>query len=120
MDDLSNSNKDGHVYCGGKDLAEDNDRSPLVDIAKAHLRKLLAVDNIGFLLGSGTSIDAGAPRMSDLSKAIIPQIKDECFDDDELFWPAVLESAWESENKFKMFDDDDDPAIGYGKGVGPR
>ena len=113
MDDSSTSIIEGQVYCGGKDLAKDNERSPIVDIAKAHLRKLLAVDNVGFLLGSGTSINAGAPRMSDLSKAIIPLITKECFPEDELFWPSVLESSWEGDTEFEMFDDeDDDPDIG--------
>ena len=113
MDDSSASSIEGPVYCGGKDLAKDNDRSPIIDIAKAHLRKLLAVDNVGFLLGSGTSIDAGAPRMSDLSKDIIPLITEKCFPEDDLFWPSVLESSWEGDTKFEMFEDDDDPDIGY-------
>lgn len=102
MPDSEKSDEGGHVYCGGRNLIEDNQQSSAIDITKGHLRKLLAVDNIGFLLGSGTSIDAGAPTMTDLSKMILPLITEQCFSKDELFWPAILKSAWEGEKKFSL------------------
>lgn len=112
MSDKNDSNQKVYVYCGGKELTKDNERSPTVDVTKAHLRKLLAVDNIGFLLGSGTALDAGGPSMSKLSQTIIPEITDECFPDDALFWPAVLKDAWEGEEEFEMPEDEDDRTIG--------
>ncbi|MGD9364717.1 MAG: SIR2 family protein [Desulfobacteraceae bacterium] len=107
MPDSEKSDGGGHLYCGGKNLIEDNQQSSAADITKGHLRKLLALDNVGFLMGSGTSIDAGAPTMSDLSKTILPLITNECFSEDENFWPAVLKSAWEGKKAFTMPDKDD-------------
>jgi len=112
MPDRNSSKQDIYVYCGGKELAKDNERSPIIDVAKAYLRKLLSIDNIGFLLGSGTSLDAGGPSMSKISKTIIPEIMGKCFPEDNIFWPAVLKAAWEGEGKFEMPNEKDDLDIG--------
>jgi hypothetical protein len=102
MPDSDKFDEGKYVYCGGKNLIEDTKQASAIEIINGHLRKLLAVDNVGFLLGSCTSIDARALKMPDLSKRILPYIGKECFSEDDTFWPAVLKSACEETKDFEI------------------
>ncbi|OGF48602.1 MAG: hypothetical protein A2231_11455 [Candidatus Firestonebacteria bacterium RIFOXYA2_FULL_40_8] len=55
---------------------------------KRYIRKLLEVDNLCFLLGSGASCEAGGRNMSELGKEILPEIE-KCFVKAKPFFEAL-------------------------------
>ncbi len=60
-----------------------------LDELKRLIRRLLEVDNVGVLLGSGVSLDAGGKTMIDIAQEILPAME-QCFSDVKFFWEKLI------------------------------